>query len=148
MKSRDPVHTRTRRGKELLRHYYANIEACIDPSVDREEEGIVGIPADRIVRSDFGRVVDLDLRTRDQEIAAEMFPLDIVLDGSDTMDWQMAYLGSRPGDVNERLDKWKRFQVTVINPFVQYHVPTIDLAKSTPKGSGLPGVSRKSTPVA
>ena len=133
LKSRDPVHTRTRRGKELLRHYYANIEACIDPSVDREEEGIVGIPADRIVRSDFGRVVDLDLRTRDQEIAAEMFPLDIVLDGSDTMDWQMAYLGSRPGDVNERLDKWKRFQVTVINPFVQYHVPTIDLAKSTPK---------------
>ena len=133
LKSRDPVHTRTSRGKELLRHYYANIEACIDPSVDREEEGIVGIPADRIVRSDFGRVVDLDLRTRGQEIAAEMFPLDIVLDGGDTMDWQMAYLGSRPGDVNERLDKWKRFQVAVINPFVQYHVPTIDLAKSTPK---------------
>ena len=133
LKSRDPVHTRTRRGKELLRHYYANIEACIDPSVDREEEGILGIPADRIVRSDFGRVIDLDLRTCDQEIAAEMFPLDIVLDGSDTMDWQMAYLASRPGDVNERLGKWKRFQVAVINPFVQYHVPTIDLAKSTPK---------------
>ena len=62
-----------------------------------------------------------------------MFPLDIVLDGGDTMDWQMAYLQSGPGDQPDRVDKWKRFQNAIINPFVQYHVPTIDLAKSTPK---------------
>ena len=133
LKSREPVHTRSRRGKKLLRHYYAKIEACIDPSVDREEEGIVGIPAARIVLSDFGRVVDLDLSTRDQEIAAGMFPLDIVLDSSETMDWQMAYLGSEPDELAARLDRWKRFQEAVITPFVQYHVPTIELAKSTPK---------------
>ena len=133
LKSRDPVRTRSSRGKKLLRHYYAKIEACIDPSVDREEEGIVGIPGDRIVRSDFGRKIDLDLRTRDKEIAAEMFPLDIVLDSSDTMDWQMAYLAAEPDEVAERLEKWKRFHLTVINPFVQYDVPMIELAKSTPK---------------
>ena len=133
LKSRDPVRTRSRRGKKLLRHYYARIEACIDPSADREEEGIVGIPADRIVRSDFGRVIDVNLSTRDQEIATQMFPLDIILDGAETMDWQLAYLGSGPGDMAERLDKWKRFQVAVVNPFMQYHVPTIELAKSTPK---------------
>ena len=47
LKSRAPVCTRDRRGNDLLRHYYANIDACIDPTVDREDEGIVGVPADR-----------------------------------------------------------------------------------------------------
>ena len=127
------VRTRSSRGKRLLRHYYAKIEACIDPSADREEKGIVGIPADRIIRSDFGRKVDLDLTTRDHEIAAQMFPLDIILDGSDTMDWSVAYLDSKRGDMARRLDKWKRFHQEVIQPFQQYNVPTIELAKPTPK---------------
>ena len=133
LKSRAPVATRDSRGKELGRHYYASINACIDPEADREEEGIVGVPSDRVVRSDFGRRIDLDLSTRELEIAAEMFPLEIVLDSSDTMDWQMAYLQSGPGDQPDRVEKWKRFQEAIVSTFVQYHVPTIDLAKSTPK---------------
>ncbi len=133
LKSRDPVATRDSRGNELGCHYYASIDACINPEADREEEGIVGVPSDRIVRSDFGRRIDLDLRTQELEVAAEMFPLDIVLDGSMTTAWQMAYLLSGPGDYQERLNKWMQFQEAIINPFVQYHVPMIDLAKSTPK---------------
>ena len=133
LKSRDPVCTRDRRGGESHRHYYANIDACIDDTVEREEEGIVSVPADRIVRSDFGRSIELDLSTRDREIAAGMFPLDLVLDGGETMDWQMAYLQSGPDGQADRFAKWKHFVDAVINPFVQYHVPTIDLAKSTPK---------------
>ena len=133
LKSRDPVATRGSRGDELGRHYYANINACIDPEVDREEEGIVGVPEDRVVRGDFGRRIELDLSTRDLEIAAEMFPLEIVLDANDTMDWQMAYLQSGPGELPDRVDKWKRFQEAIVSPFVQYQVPTIDLARSTPK---------------
>ncbi len=133
LKSRDPVRTRSSRGKKLLRHYYASIEACIDPSADREEKGIVGIPADRIIRSDFGRKVDLDLTTREHEIAAQMFPLDIVFHAGDTMVWQQAYLGSGRGDMAERLAKWMRFHEEVVLPFQQYDVPTIQLAKPTPK---------------
>ena len=133
LKSRNPVRTRSRREKKLLRHYYAKIEACIDPSVDREEKGIVGIPADRIVRSDFGRKVDQDLTTRDNEIAEQMFPLDIVLDSKDTMEWQQAYLGKDPGDMADRLGKWMQFHEEVVLPFQQYFVPTIELAKATPK---------------
>ena len=133
LKSRDPVSTRSSRGKKLLRHYYAKIEACIDPSADREESGIVGIPATREVRSDFGRKVDLDLTTRDHEIAAQMFPLDIVFDAGDTMLWQQAYLDKGPGNMAERLGKWMRFHEEVVLPFQQYNVPTIELAKPTPK---------------
>ena len=133
LKSREAVLTRDKRRRSLARHYYANIEACIDPSADREEEGIVAVPADRIVRSDFGRTIDLDLSTRDHEIAAGMFPLDIVLDGGATMDWQMAYLQSEPEGERDRIDRWKRFQDRILKSFEQYHVPTISLAKSTPK---------------
>ena len=136
LKSREPVRTRDSRGNERLRHYYASIGACIDPSADREEEGIVAVPADRKVRSDFGRAIDLDLSTRDREISAEMFPLDIVLDSGATMDWQMAYLQEGPGgpaQQPDRVERWKRFYDGIIKSFEQYHVPTINLAKSTPK---------------
>ena len=65
-----------------------------------------------------------------------MFPLDIVLDSGATMDWQMAYLQSGPGGQSgqpDRVDRWKRFHDGIIKSFEQYHVPTINLAKSTPK---------------
>ena len=133
LRSHAPVCTRDRRGNELHRHYYARIGTCIDPSVDREENGIVGVPADRIVRSDFGRTIDMDLSSRDQEIAEEMFPLDIVLDSGDRRAWERAYLHSGPGDQSARWAKWERFEDAVIIPFEQYQVPVIDLAKSTPK---------------
>ena len=132
LKSRAPVRTRDRRGKDSLRHYYADIDACIDTTRDREEEGIVGVPVDRIVRSDFGRVIDMDVSTRDREIAAEMFPLDIVLDPSERRAWGRAYR-SGPGDQSDRWTKWERFEDAIIVPFEQYQVPVIDLAKSTPK---------------
>ena len=133
LKSRAPVCTRDRRGNELHRHYYASIDACIDPSVDRDDEGIIGVPMDRIVRSDFGRTIDLDLSTRDREIAAEMFPLDIVLDSDAKTDWMFAYLQPGPDVQPDRVTKWKRFQAALIKPFEQYQVATIGLVEKTPK---------------
>lgn len=128
-----PVATRDSRGRGLKRHYYASINECINQDSDREEYGILSVPSDRIVRRDFGRRVELDLSTRESEIAAEMFPLEIVLNGSDTMDWQIEYLQKGPGNQLERLEKWKLFQDSLVNPIVQYHLPTIELDASTPK---------------
>ena len=75
----------------------------------------------------------MDLSTRDGEIAAEMFPLDIVLDSSDRRAWERASLHSGPGDQSDRWAKWERFEDAIIVPFEQYQVPAIDLARSTPK---------------
>ena len=107
LKIRTPVRTRDRRGNELHRHYYANIDARIDPLENREESGIFGVPADRIVRSDFGRRINLDLSKRAVEIAEEVFPLDIVLDGGETMDW---HLQSGPGDIGNRIENGSGFR--------------------------------------
>lgn len=124
-----PVPTRDERGKDLLRWYYADIAACLDPWVDRED-AIRGVPDDRVVRTFQGNVL-LDISTREQEIAAGMFPLSIVLDYGEATAWQLEYLENGPGE--DRLATWKAFHEGFINAFVQYQVPTIQLAKSTPK---------------
>ena len=131
--SPDPVPTRDRRGQDVYRHYYASIDGCTDPSCEREEDGILSVPRDRVVRKDFGRSIELDLRTREQEVAAEMFPLDIVLDTNAVFDWQMRYLQATPNIDGARMEKWKRFHEQIITPFTHYQVPTIALAKSTRK---------------
>lgn len=131
LKSGAAVPTRDARGNDFLRRYYADIRACLDPFVDRED-AIVSVPEDGLVKTFRGEVLR-DVSTRDREIAAEMFPLGIILDYSETMSWQLAFLQDGPGDQTERLETWKAFNEAVINAFVQYQVPTIQLVRSTPK---------------
>lgn len=131
LKSRKSVRTRDSRGKEMLRRYYADIARCIDPEADRED-AIVSVPADGIVKA-FGRDDVLDISTREKELEAGMFPLDIVLDQAETQDWMFAYVQVPGADIAERHETWKRFTAELINPFIQYQVPTIQLVKSTPK---------------
>ncbi len=131
LKSKRPVDTRDAKGKRLRRRYYADITTCIDPRADRED-GIIGVPEDGIVRT-FGGTVTVDVSTRQKEVASGLFPLDIVMDYSETMSWQLEYLNSGPGDPDTRITHWKQFNEAVITQFVQYQVPTIQLVRSTPK---------------
>ncbi|MCY4369926.1 MAG: DUF262 domain-containing protein, partial [bacterium] len=64
LRSPDAVVTRDSRGKKVKRHYYADIERCLDhdPYDSREEYGIVGVPENRLVTENFGRTIKLDLR--------------------------------------------------------------------------------------
>ncbi len=123
-----PVPTKDSKGKELERHYYADMRACVDPNGDREE-AIFGVPADRKVRN-FRGEIQLDLSTREFELEQAMFPLGIVLDGSETMKWAMAYMQGAPSD---GLKLYEEFFASVVEPFDHYLVPTIELVRSTPK---------------
>lgn len=131
LKSGEPVPTRDARGNAMLRHYYADIRACLDPNVDRED-AIVSVPAEGLIKTFRGEVL-LDVSTRDAELVAEMFPLGIVLDFAETMAWQLKYLNEGPGQYDDRLAVWTDFNGAVLTPFVQYQVPTIELIRSTPK---------------
>lgn len=129
LRSGQPVPTRDARRKEMLRRYVADIAECIDPNADRGE-AIFSVPADGVVKN-FRGEVSLDVSTQAKQIENGIFPLDIVLDSDETMNWQLEYLGS--GNTAERLKTWKAFNEALIKPFTAYRVPTIQLTKSTPK---------------
>jgi hypothetical protein len=131
LKSGQPVRTRDSKGKDLERLYFADIRGCLDTFTDRED-AIYGVPGNGIVKTFRGEVT-LDVSTRPFQIAAEVFPLGIILDPAETMDWSLDYLSNGPGEPADRLNTWKRFNAAVINAFVQYQVPTITLVRSTPK---------------
>jgi hypothetical protein len=131
LKYGQPVRTRDSKGKDLERLYFADIRGCLDGFTDRED-AIYGVPSNGIVKTFRGEII-LDVSTRPLQIAAEVFPLGIILDPAETMDWSLDYLSNGPGEPADRLDTWKRFNAAVINAFVQYQVPTITLVRSTPK---------------
>lgn len=129
--SGQPVHTRTEKGKDILRYYYIDIEKALDPSVDRVE-AIISVPETRMVTSNFGRTVDLDLSTPDKEFANKMFPLNIILDFIKTSMWQQAYTTYYKLDLAV-VQQFMNFQNQIAIPAMQYKIPVIRLGKETPK---------------
>ena len=60
--SGQPVDTTDARGKRLKRWYYIDIKGALGNEGDREEV-IFGVPEDRVLRDDFGRMIRKDLST-------------------------------------------------------------------------------------
>ena len=129
--SKNPVHTKTEKGKAIDRYYYLNIEKALDPGAD-DEEIVISVSTSKQITSDFGRKVDVDLSNRDQEYKLKMFPLNIILDTSEEQNWQnsyFAYHNYKPEVIKEFTELFSK----VINPTQQYQMPVILLDKTTPK---------------
>ena len=135
MRHTGPVETRDRPGgsKVRKRWYYVDIQRALNPSVDRDDT-IVGVREDRIVRSNFGRTVEMDLSCRDHEFQHHMIPTEQVMDG---MEWGFGYAqywqqrGGHPH--GDPFAFFTRFKDNVLNCFTAYTLPVINLAKETPK---------------
>ena len=127
--SPNPVHTRTDKGKDIQRYYYIDIEKALDPIVDRVD-AIVSVPETRMITSNFGRDIDLDLSSQDKEFEHKMFPLNIILDTPKTFLWQQEYLKYHNNTV---VTEYMDFQTKIIMPVIQYKMPVILLDKNTPK---------------
>lgn len=129
--SKNPVHTRTDKGKDIDRYYYLDIAKALDPKSD-DEEVIISVPASKQITSDFGRKVETDLTTRKQEFKLKMFPLNIILDTSEEQNWQNDYYAYH--DYNaDIIRQFTELFSNVINPTQQYQMPVIRLDKTTPK---------------
>lgn len=126
-----PVNTRTDKGKEIKRYYYIDIEKALDPSVDRVE-AIISVPETRIVTSNFGRTVELDLSTQDKEFENKMFPLNIILDNLKAQYWQNAYYAYYKYDPTI-IQRFIEFNSKLVMQTMQYKMPVILLGKETPK---------------
>ena len=98
--------------------------------MDREE-AIVGVPEDRIVRSDFGRKVDVDVSSPEREYACLMYPVTKVFDWDK---WQDGFDSYWRGDQNESVrEEFRAFKRQVLENFKYYRVPVINLDRSTSK---------------
>ncbi|MBH0022657.1 DUF262 domain-containing protein [Salinibacterium sp. SWN248] len=125
------VHTVTPKHKKVKRWFYIDINKALDPDIDREE-AIVGVPEDRIVRSNFGREVSLDLSTRELEIENLMYPMSMVFRWDDWMDAVFEW-GEDRENFKELRTKVRQFKTEVLDNFANYQVPVIALGKSTSK---------------
>jgi hypothetical protein len=124
------VRTVTAKNKKVKRWFYLDIRKALEPGVNREE-AILGVPEDRIVRSDFGRQVVLDLSSSDREYASLLFPVRSVFDWDD---WQDGFYEYWRGDANEPIrNQFKTFRKQVLDNFKYYKVPVITLDRNTSK---------------
>ena len=129
--NRKPVHTRTEKGKYIKRFYYIDIEKALNTDIDRVE-AIISIPETRIVTSNFGRDIELDLSSPDKEYEQKMFPLNIILDYVKMQSWQNEYYAYYKYD-SLIIQEFTKFNNIIVMPTMQYKMPVILLDKNTPK---------------
>lgn len=122
------VETVTPKNKKVKRWFYIDIRKALDSSVEREE-AILGVPEDRIVRTDFGRETVLDLSSAELEYAALMYPVSQVFDWDK---WQDGFDSYWRSDENTR-QEFRAFKREVLENFKYYRVPVITLDRSTSK---------------
>lgn len=123
MISERPVRTRTHRGTEVERFYFLDIEKTVNGAADIEE-AIIGVPADKRVRTNFGKTIELDVSTQDAEFEQNLFPLNRVFDNRNWFfDWR-DYWRDRDRDV---VDLERSFFRDVVETIERYKMPIIRL---------------------
>lgn len=129
--SKKPVRTKTDKGKDIKRYYYLNIEKALDPNAD-DEDIVISIPETKRVTSDFGRKVEKDFSTRQDEFRQKMFPLNIILDSGEEQGWQNEYYAYYNYD-SAVIQQFTMFFSKIILTTQKYAMPVILLDKETPR---------------
>ena len=128
---KEPVETKTDKGKEIKRFYYLDIKKCLDENEDRFD-AVIAVPSDRKIKTNFDRDIVLDLSTREFEYEQEMFPINIIFDSNAREDWADGYKEYHDYD-KSFMEKYKQFRTQVIDTIVGYKLPVITLGKETPR---------------
>ena len=129
--SDQPVPTTTNKRKEVERYYYLDIVKSLDPNEDRLD-AVLSVPATKLVTSDFGRKIDLDLSTQEKEFSQCYFPIGVLFDQTAYSAWRRGFQKMFRND-DDKLDLFDNFEAEVVNRFQSYRVPTIELLRDTPK---------------
>ena len=130
-----PVETRNRPGGNwvIKRWYYIDIQNALDPLGDRSDI-IVSVPEDRVVRSNFGRDVELDLSSPALEFHHHMLPTEKIMN---SIDWMLKYLAHWQGcgghPQGDPIAFFTQFNSTVLDNFTDYQLPVINLGHETSK---------------
>ena len=118
----------TDKDKIIKRYYYLDIKKALDPDCDRLE-AIISVSEKKILTSEIGRTIDLDLSTREKEYENLMFPLNIVFDSNERTNWLLGLLNHN----GNALQTFQKFQEDIIAIIEKYKLPVIELDKETTK---------------
>lgn len=122
-----PVQTRTSKGKAIQRHYYFDIRKAVE-SEDYIEDAIVAVDENKQIKSNFGRDIDLDLSTVENECQHMMFPCDQIFNSNA---WQIEL--SKYIENQSDIFVFMEFLNKIIQPFSNYQLPVIELKKESSK---------------
>ncbi|MGV1008081.1 MAG: GmrSD restriction endonuclease domain-containing protein [Dermatophilaceae bacterium] len=117
------VHTMDSRGKLLERRFYVDMALALQGE-DRIDEAVFAVPADGVVRTNFGKDVVLDLSTDALERTHGAFPLCLIF--GDYVSWLFAM---------DDKDLASRFHQQLLKPTGTYNIPAIELDRSTSKSA-------------
>lgn len=121
------VRTRLKKKKvHVDRHYYIDIKKAVGGDVDLND-AILGVPADRVLRTNFGKDIDIDLSTSDREYEHDMFPLQCSFDSRDWFYGWRDYWQAKERDI---IDLERNFYRGVLERIERYKMPIIRLDKS------------------
>src|SRR5215831_10562206 len=98
------VNTKDARGKLFDRRYLIHMETALSDQ-NRVDEAVISIPADGVIRSNFGKDIVLDLGDYDKQREHGFFPLHLLY--GDYMSWIL--------ELNDR-ELGKEFHKRFINP--------------------------------
>lgn len=126
-----PVPTRTSKGAEIERFYYFDIEKCFDESDDRME-AVVSVPTSKVLTSDFGRKIELDVTSSENEYQSGMIPLHALFDHRAFITWRQGYQNYHK-DHADKLEFMNRFEAEIYLGMREYRVPSIELLQDTPR---------------
>jgi hypothetical protein len=93
---------------------------------DRIDDAVISVPGDGVVRSNFGKDIDLDLSDEDKERQAGYFPLRLLYDPLNAATW----LTRLPN-----LSLMPLFMAEVLQPAGAYDIPAIELDNATSKSA-------------
>lgn len=117
------VATKDSRGRLLDRRYFIQMETALgDPN--RVDEAVISVPADGVVRSNFGKDVVLDLSDPDKQHEHGHFPLNLLY--GDYMSWILELQNPTLG---------KHFHDKFIKQSATYDIPAIVLDEDTDKAA-------------
>lgn len=120
-----PVKTRDEKKRPIERYYYIDIEkALLGP--EHYEDAIIGVGADKTLRTNFGKDITLDLRTPEQEYKAFHFPCNQILNRDK---WENGLISFDAA----KFQRYMEFRQDVLDAFKEYDVPVIELKKNNRK---------------